>query len=156
MKRIQKEIKGFLKVRIEDWQGNRGKRHGMAEGVKLAKNEIVVFIDSDSFIDKDCLKHLVKYFSNPMVGAVSGHTDVFNRDTNLLTQMQAVRYYIAFKIYKAAESTFGSVTCCPGCCSAYRKKYLLEILDQWMNQKFLGVECTFGDDRSLTNYIIRK
>lgn len=157
MEKVANEIRNDVAhVEVVNWEVNRGKRHGMAEGVKRAKNDIIVFIDSDSFIEPDCLKHLTKYFSNPEVGAVSGHTDVHNRDTNLLTQMQALRYYIAFKIYKAAESAFGNVTCCPGCCSAYRRAYLMPFIDEWLHQKFLGDECTFGDDRSLTNYIIRK
>ncbi len=149
------EKKG-VHVEVVDWKINRGKRDGMAEGVRMAKNEIIIFIDSDSFIDPDCVRHLVKYFSNPRIGAVSGHTDVHNVNDNMLTRMQALRYYVAFKIYKAAESIFGSVTCCPGCCSAYRKSYIDPILDSWLNQKFLGVKCTFGDDRSLTNFVIRK
>ena len=148
--------KKIQRVEVIDWKVNRGKREGMAEGVKRAKGEIVIFIDSDSFIDENCVKHLVKYFSIPKVGAVSGHTDVYNQDENMLTQMQTIRYYIAFKIYKAAESVFGMVTCCPGCCSAYRRSYLNEFIDPWLNQKFLGKKCTFGDDRSLTNYMIRK
>ncbi|MDA1334693.1 MAG: glycosyltransferase [bacterium] len=156
MLKIQKEVKGTIPMTVVNWKINRGKRDGMAEGVKRAKHDIVIFIDSDSFIEPDCVKHLVKYFSNPRIGAVSGHTDVFNRETNLLTQMQATRYYIAFSIYKAAESVFGNVTCCPGCCSAYRRSYLLEFLDPWLNQTFLGSKCTFGDDRSLTNFIIQK
>lgn len=156
MLNVANEIRSKVKnVKVINWEVNRGKRHGMAEGVKHATHDIVIFIDSDSFIDADCVKHLVKYFSNTTVGAVSGHTDVYNRDTNLLTQMQALRYYIAFKIYKSAESVFGSVTCCPGCCSAYRRSYLTPIMDKWLAQRFLGGECTFGDDRSLTNYIIR-
>ncbi len=145
-----------MRVEVINWEVNKGKREGMAEGVKRAHNDIIIFIDSDSFIDQDCVKHLVKYFSNPRVGAVAGSTDVYNRDTNLLTKMQALRYYVAFHVYKAAESIFGSVTCCPGCCSAYRKSYVDPILDQWLNQVFFGVTCTFGDDRSLTNFIIRK
>lgn len=153
----KKDLSDQIKnIEIVDWKENRGKRHGMAEGVRRANGEIVIFIDSDSFVDKDCVSHLVKYFSIKDVGAVSGHTDVYNRDKNLLTRMQGVRYYIAFSIYKAAESVFGLVTCCPGCCSAYRREYLLEFLDGWLHQKFLGKECTFGDDRSLTNYMIRK
>jgi len=32
----------------------------------------------------------------------------------------------------------------------------LEFLDEWLTQKFFGKECTFGDDRSLTNFMIRK
>jgi hyaluronan synthase len=143
------------RVEIVEWDKNKGKRHGMAAGAMKAKHDIVIFVDSDSFLERDCVKHLVKYFSDPEVGAVSGHTDVYNRDTNILTQMQAIRYYISFKVYKAAESAFGTVTCCPGCCSAYRRKYLMAFINDWLHQKFLGAECTFGDDRSLTNYMIR-
>ncbi len=157
MKKVQKEF-GHLVKRFDvvDWKVNRGKRDGMAEGVKMATGEIIIFVDSDSFIDKDCVWHLVKHFTNPEVGAVSGHTDVHNYKENILTRMQSLRYYISFKIYKAAESVFGVVTCCPGCCSAYRKSYLDEFIDEWQNQTFLGTPCTFGDDRSLTNYILRK
>lgn len=157
MLRAKADIEPFVqRMQVVDWKVNRGKRHGMAEGVKRATHEIVIFVDSDSFIEPDCVTHLVKYFKDPQVGSVSGHTDVYNAETNILTQMQAVRYYIAFKVYKAAESVFGSVTCCPGCCSAYRRTYLMEFIDEWLNQKFLGAECTFGDDRALTNFIIRE
>ncbi|MDP3735655.1 MAG: glycosyltransferase [bacterium] len=157
MLEVERLIEPFIKrVEVIDWKKNRGKRHGMAEGVKRALNEIVIFIDSDSFIEPDCVKHLVKYFSNRAVGAVSGHTDVYNRETNLLTQMQSVRYYISFAVYKAAESVFGMVTCCPGCCSAYRRAYIMPVIEEWLHQKFLGTECTFGDDRSLTNFVIRR
>lgn len=154
---VAREIQPVVtRVEVVDWRENKGKRHGMAEGVLRARHDIVIFIDSDSFVEPSCVRHLVKYFADPDIGAVSGHTDVFNHDTNLLTQMQAIRYYIAFKVYKAAESVFGNVTCCPGCCSAYRRAYLKEFIVDWLNQKFLGETCTFGDDRSLTNYMIRK
>ncbi|MCI0533527.1 glycosyltransferase family 2 protein [bacterium] len=156
MMRIKEEIGGRIPVTVVNWEQNKGKRAGMAEGVKRSRHEIIIFVDSDSFIDKDCVRHLVKYFAEPSIGAVCGHSDVWNADTNILTRMQAVRYYIAFKVYKGAESIFGSVTCCPGCCSAYRKSYCLEFIDEWLNQTFLGAPCTFGDDRSLTNFIIKK
>jgi hyaluronan synthase len=153
---VQKEVgPKVARMEVINWSENRGKRHGMAEGVMRAQNDIVIFVDSDSFIEQNCVKHLVKYFIDPEIGAVSGHTDVYNRDDNLLTQMQAIRYYIAFTIYKAAESVFGTVTCCPGCCSAYRRAYIAPVIDEWLHQRFLGAECTFGDDRSLTNFVIR-
>jgi len=157
MRRVQAEHGTQCKrFEIVDWRDNRGKREGMAEGVLRARHDIVVFVDSDSFIEPDCLKHLTKYFADKEIGAVSGHTDVWNRDTNLLTQMQAIRYYLAFRVYKAAESVFGTVTCCPGCCSAYRRAYLTPFIRDWLHQTFLGTRCTFGDDRSLTNFMIRK
>jgi len=153
MKEVQRKHPDLV---IVDWKQNRGKRHGMAEGIRRAKNEILIFIDSDSFVDRDAIRPLVKYFKDPKVGAVSGHTDVFNADTNTLTKMQAVRYYIAFSVLKSAEGIFGTVTCCAGCFSAYRREYVLEVLDEWLNQKFLGVTCTYGDDRSLTNFLLKK
>src|SRR3989344_4058938 len=65
-----------MQIKIINWEINRGKRDGMAEGIKRAKNDIIIFVDSDSFIERDCVKHLVKYFSNLEVGAVSAHTVV--------------------------------------------------------------------------------
>jgi hyaluronan synthase len=154
---VQKEFGDKInRFEVVDWKKNRGKREGMAEGVKMSKGEIVIFVDSDSFIEENCIWHLIKYFTDPQVGAVSGHTDVYNSQENILTRMQAVRYYISFKIYKSAESVFGLVTCCPGCCSAYRREYLNEFIDEWLGQTFFGKKCTFGDDRSLTNHMLRK
>ena len=69
--------------------------------------------------------------------------------------MQAVRYFVAFKVVKAAESVFSAVTCCSGCFSAYRREAIMPHLDWWEHQTFLGAESTFGDDRSLTNCVLR-
>src|SRR3989344_3969877 len=66
------------RVEVVDFRENRGKRQGMAEGVKRARHYVVIFVDSDSFIEPSAVRHLVKYFADPSVGAVSGHTDVWN------------------------------------------------------------------------------
>ncbi|MGH7819644.1 MAG: glycosyltransferase family 2 protein, partial [Candidatus Binatia bacterium] len=134
---------------------NKGKREAMAAGARAAKGEILVYVDSDSFIRRDALRRIVQGFTDPAVAAISGHTEVANRERNVLTRMQEVRYYVAFRIMKAAESVFGAVTCCPGCFSAYRRSCVLPILDRWLHQRFLGVPATFGDDRSLTNFLLR-
>lgn len=70
--------------------------------------------------------------------------------------MQSVRYYISFRINKAAEAYFDAVTCLSGPLACYRKDIVIEHLDEWLNQKFLGQKATFGDDRSLTNIVLRK
>lgn len=143
-------------VHVIDWEVNKGKREGMAECIRTSSREIIIFIDSDSFVEKNTALNLVKYFTDDKVAAVAGHAYVANADVNTLTKMQAVRYYVAFKAYKAAEALFGTVTCCSGCCSAYRKDYVQEVLDAWLAQSFLGITCTYGDDRSLTNYLLKK
>lgn len=145
-----------VEVLVVDWKKNKGKREGMAECIRMSDRDILVFIDSDSFVEKATARELVKYFVHPKVAAVAGHAYVTNADTNFLTKMQDVRYYVAFKAYKSAEALFGTVTCCSGCCSAYRRSYLMEVLDPWLKQSFLGVTCTYGDDRSLTNFLLKK
>jgi hyaluronan synthase len=69
--------------------------------------------------------------------------------------MQQVRYFVAFRVVKGSESVFGAVTCASGCFSAYRRSALLEVLPRWENQRFLGRPATYGDDRALTNYVLR-
>ena len=135
---------------------NTGKREVLAAGVLEAKHELVVFVDSDSFLEPFAIVNLVQPFRDEEMGGVSGRTDIANTYTNTLTKMQAVRYYIAFRVMKAAEGFFDAATCLSGPLSCYKKSLVLENLDAWRGQKFLGQRATFGDDRSLTNFILRK
>lgn len=134
---------------------NKGKREAMAVGAHMAKHELLVFVDSDSFLDPYAVRNIVQPFKDKKMGGVSGRTDVANTYTNALTKMQAVRYYITFRIMKAAEGYFDAVTCLSGPLSCYRKDLVLKYCDAWLHQKFLGQRATFGDDRSMTNFILR-
>ena len=133
-----------------------GKRHALATGTGLANGDVIVFIDSDSFVKPDALRNLVNRFSDPRVAAITGHCEVENIWTNLLTRMQTVRYFIAFRVMKAAESVFDSVTCLSGPIAAYRREVLQSVMPEWLNQMFMGRPATFGDDRSLTNSLLRR
>ncbi|WPC40261.1 glycosyltransferase [Clostridium sp. JS66] len=133
---------------------NMGKRDALCRGVLNAKHDLVVFVDSDSFLDPFAIRNLVQPFKDPKMGGVSGRTDVANTFTNTLTKMQSVRYYIAFRIMKAAEAYFDAVTCLSGPLSCYRKQIVMDNMDGWINQKFLGQRATFGDDRAMTNFVL--
>ena len=135
---------------------NAGKREALAKGALMAQHELIVFVDSDSFLDPFAIRNIVQPFKDRKMGGVSGRTDVANTYTNALTKMQAVRYYIAFRIMKAAESYFDAVTCLSGPLSCYRKDLIVKYMDAWLNQKFWGEKATFGDDRSMTNFILRE
>lgn len=134
---------------------NKGKREVLAAGAKIAKHELLVFVDSDSFLDPFAVKNLVQPFKDPKMGGVSGRCDVANTYTNSLSKMQSVRYYIAFRIMKAAESIFDAVTCLSGPLACYKKQIVLDNSDAWLNQSFLGQRATFGDDRAMTNFVLR-
>ena len=133
-----------------------GKRHGMSAGADRATGDFLVFIEADSFLEPDALKNLMKPFADPGVVAVTGHCEVANSRTNALTRMQAVRYYFAFRVVKAAESVFGSVTCLSGQLAACRKALFMSVRDEWLSQTFFGQPAAFGDDRSLTNSLLKQ
>jgi hyaluronan synthase len=140
---------------IVDFERNRGLCHAWGISTLIARGEIMVCVDSDTFIFPGSLSKLLQGFRDPSVGGISGHCDVENAQTNLLTRMQDVRYYFSYKIMKAAESVFGTVSCLPGCFSAYRRVCVLHVLDEWLNATVLGEHGNFADDRSLTNRILR-
>jgi hyaluronan synthase len=143
------------RVQVIDLGHNQGKRAAMAAGIRATEADIIAFVDSDSVLEPDALRILVQGFADERVGAICGHADVLNVRENWLTKMQGVRYFVAFKVIKAAESLFSAVTCCSGCFSAYRREAIMPHLDWWENQTFLGRPSTFGDDRSLTNCVLR-
>ena len=142
-------------VRCIDLGSNQGKRAAMAAGIRATSAEILLFVDSDSMPAPNALARLVQAFDDDRVGAACGITHVRNAYTNALTKMQAARYYVSFQLLKTAESVFGAVSCCPGCFAAYRREAVVPLLADWEHQRFLGVECTYGDDRALTNRLLR-
>lgn len=145
------------RIRLIAFSENKGKREAMAVGINEALHEIIVFVDSDSFLAPDAIRRITEHFlANERVGAVSGNTKAENANENLLTKIQSIQYAIAFDIYKASESVHSSVTCCPGCFSAYRKKAIKPLVQFWKEQKFLGTKGTFGDDRGLTNFVLKE
>ncbi len=154
MNRAKKDSPG-RRLKIIDFKKNQGKRIGMYVGFKKSFGEIVIQVDSDSYPEKDALKELINPFIDKRVGATVGHTDPSNKDENLMTRMQAAYYFTSFRTLKATESVFDMVFCCSGCFSAYRKSYIMPILDKWIDEKFMGKTIIFGDDRALTNWILR-
>jgi hyaluronan synthase len=133
---------------------NRGKRAALETGFRQAKGEIVVTIDSDSVIEPDTLLAIAGPFRDPSIGAVAGKVAVYNRQEGTIPRMLHVRYILSFDFLRAVQSTYRTVYCCPGALSAYRTKVVRQVLDSWIKQTFLGVACTYGEDRSMTNYIL--
>jgi hyaluronan synthase len=152
---VRRAAERFPQLHALRFSHNRGKRAAMAAGIRASSAEIVCFVDSDSRLEPDALRELVRPFADRRVAIATGHADVLNRGDNLLTRLQEVRYYVAFRVIKGSESIFGAVTCASGCFSAYRRDLLLGVLERWESQHFLGREATFGDDRALTNMLLR-
>lgn len=133
---------------------NQGKRAGLDAGFRLATGEVIVTIDSDSIIEADTLLEVTGPFRDAKVGAVAGRVSVYNRHQNIFPRMLHVRFVLAFDFLRAVQSTYRTVYCCPGALAAYRTEVVQAVNDKWLNQKFFGTACTYGEDRAMTNYIL--
>ncbi len=135
---------------------NQGKRAALAAGFKAARGEVIVTIDSDSALERHALLAIAGPFRNPRVGAVAGKVGAYNRHQGLLPRMLHVRYILSFDVLRAVESSYETVYCCPGALTAYRASVVHEVLGEWLKQTFLGAQCTYGEDRALTNWILSR
>jgi hyaluronan synthase len=136
---------------------NRGKKEGLYAGFTQGTGDYFVTMDSDSVIAPDTLKQVIApMLADPRVGAVAGNVKVYNRFRSLLARMLAVRFVLAFDFLRASQSVYGFVTCTPGALSAYRRDAVVPILEPWLKQTFLGQPATIGEDRALTNFILRQ
>ena len=138
---------------------NMGKRHAMAAGVKQCTGEFLVCVDSDTMVKPDAIKLLVQPFTDEKIYCICGNAAVANetnpKTNTLLARFQKVWYADSFRIRKGVESSFDMVICCSGVLSAYRREKFEKVVDEWLNEKFLGNEVVSGDDRQMTNLMLR-
>lgn len=143
------------RVRALRHEVNLGKREALATGFRLATGEVFVTVDSDSVVSRDALLALAGPFANDRVGVVAGKVLVYNQQAGMIPRMLYVRFMLAFDFIRAYQSTFGTVYCSPGALSAYRASAVRQVLEEWLHQTFLGVRATIGEDRAMTNDMMR-
>lgn len=135
---------------------NRGKREALYEGFGRATGDVIVTVDSDSEVFPDALRNLVSpLVRDPRVGAVSGNVRVLNRNGGALPAMIEVLFACSFEFIRVTQSQVGVVMCCPGALSAYRRDLVLAFKDEWVAQTFLGSPSHIGEDRAMTNLVVR-
>lgn len=140
------------KVIVHRLEQNAGKRHAQAWAFERSDADVFFTVDSDSYVYPTALEELIKTLNDPTVYAATGHLNARNRDVNFLTRLIDIRYDNAFRVERAAQSVTGNILTCSGPLSIYRREVVIPNLHHYLNQYFLGVKMTMGDDRCLTNY----
>lgn len=154
-----KKAKDQLGDRLAIYQQpeNKGKRHALYRGFNLGTGDVFVTIDSDSIINSDTLRNLVSPFVvNKQCGAVAGNVRVLNNQKAVIPRMLNVSFVFSFEFIRSAQSQLGSVLCTPGALAAYRKDAVMNCLEEWVNQTFMGQPSDIGEDRAMTNMILKQ
>lgn len=151
-----KEVLGD-RVSIFQQPENKGKRHALYRGFHLAKGDVIVTVDSDSIVDTNTLRNLVSPFvTNPECGAVAGNVRVLNKHNAIIPKMLSVSFAFSFEFVRSAQSVLGTVLCTPGALAGYRKEAVMACLPEWINQTFMGKPSDIGEDRAMTNMILKQ
>ncbi len=136
---------------------NGGKRRALYEGFTRATGTVLVTVDSDSIVRPDTLRNLASPFvGDDDCGAVAGNVRVWNRQYHLIPKMLDVGFVFSFEFIRSAQSFYRTVLCTPGALAAYRRDLVMEVLNEWLRQKFFGQEARIGEDRALTNLILKQ
>jgi cellulose synthase/poly-beta-1,6-N-acetylglucosamine synthase-like glycosyltransferase len=137
---VESVAKSDSRVRLLS-QDNRGKARALQRGLAAARHVIIVFIDADTQCQPNTLPRLIEPFSDPRIGAVSGHAKVGNLRT-FIAKCQALEYTCGFNLDRRAYDRWNCITVVPGAISAIRK----EAIDQAGG---LSLE-TLAEDTDLT------
>ncbi len=132
---VRKKLSPWHQLVLVKHEQNYGKRVALASAISKASGEIVVCIDSDSFVDRDAVKLLVQPFEDHAVVAACGHGEAANGAEGLLPKLQHYWYSEMFRLVKGMESRLGIVSCCSGMLAAYRKDSIMLVVNKWSSER---------------------
>lgn len=99
----------------------QGKTAAINKASEQATGEIIIFSDANSIYDEDAIKYLVRKFSNPEIGYVTGKMVYTNPDGSLIGD--GCSAYMKYENYiRKYESRFNSVIGVDGGIDAMRKE----------------------------------
>ncbi|MBR6403745.1 MAG: poly-beta-1,6 N-acetyl-D-glucosamine synthase [Eubacterium sp.] len=134
----------YPNLRFIDLKENCGKANALYLGLIASKGEILLGVDSDSYVMPDALNYMVPHFTNRFngerVGAVTGNPRVRNR-SSLLAKIQLCEYSSIISLIKRTQRIWGKVMTVSGVVVAFRKRALVdaELWDRDMITEDIGV-----------------
>jgi len=125
-------------------------------GCDASSKDLVLHTDSDSVIDEQFIYHqIVALLSDPKIGAISGHCDVWVDEEvppTFFEKLQVAWYMGQFAIRKAAESP--KVYCVSGPGAGMRPEAIFPYLKVWVDDYFGGKIYKGATDRRLTLFVL--
>jgi len=134
-----------------------GKRVAIAAGLAATdpSTDVIVVLDSDTVWERGALQEMLRPFADPRVGGVTPRQAIFDVGTNPVRRfadwLEDLRYHLTVP----AQSVFGQVGCLAGRTIAYRRSAIEPAVERLVQQTVCGISLHVGDDRVLTNELLR-
>ena len=135
-----------------------GKRRAIGAGLAVSNPdcEVVLVLDSDTVWADGMLAELLKPFADERVGGVTPTQRIIDPDANGVRRLADWIEDLRYGLTVPAQSVFGQVGCLAGRTIAYRRAAFVPAVEALEGQTAFGVEMHVGDDRVLTNEILRR
>jgi hyaluronan synthase len=127
-----------------------GKREALADGIKIAKSNIIALVDCDTIWTENTLRNALAPFKDKQVGGVATRQNVIqtNSTAKAIFDMQLdLRYFDEMPFLSAAGD---ALTCLSGRTAFYRAAAIKHQTENLINEYFLGKKAISGDDKRLT------
>ena len=115
----------YPNVRLIRFNNRMGYSPCMFAGVKEAKGEVIVLSDAGSFHDDNTISNLVRHFSDPKIGAVTGKDVILNVDEKVGSSEAS--YLKILDFVRTAETNMDSTFYFKGEASAVRKELVSDL-----------------------------
>ena len=127
-----------------------GKRPALVDGTLAATGDIVFLVDSDTIWADNVLINTIAPFADPKVGGVTIRQNVWH-PSSIAQRVFDVYLDIRYADEVRYLTAFGDViTCLSGRTAVYRRTAIVPLLDDLMNETFMGQRVISGDDKCLT------
>ncbi|MFB6246701.1 MAG: glycosyltransferase family 2 protein [Candidatus Pacearchaeota archaeon] len=108
------------RLRVFDKE-NGGKASALNFGISKAKGDFVISMDADTFVDKDSMKKMMRYFKDESVMSVTPAMTIY-KPQSIWQRVQHIEYLMGIFLRKVFAS-LNSIYIAPGAFSAYRKSF---------------------------------
>jgi len=108
------------------------KAGALEQGLKLAKGDLLAIFDADFVPRPDCLRKLVDYFTDPLVGCAQMRWSHINGDYNLLTRLQTIMLDGHFVVEQTTRNRTGGFFNFNGTAGIWRRS-AIEMSGGWQH-----------------------
>lgn len=120
-------VKGYeknavgIRVVLHRVEGRLGKTAAQNSAVNICKGDIIVFSDAASMYDRNAIRAIVRNYTDPMVGAVSGMYKYVNKK-GASVGFATILFWNLENFIKSRQTKIKTITGCCGCIYSVRKE----------------------------------
>ena len=118
-------VRGYKDVEIIK-QAHLGKTEALNKGVIESCYGFILTVDADTILDKECIREIVKPFTDEKVGAVTGAIKVKNHN-KVITAFQNIEYHYNNLIRSSFSKVFENGVWFFGALACYRKSIIEKV-----------------------------